>query len=271
MKQILKAIIIPALRKIGQTQNFSIDWKDVGDLDAASALLDTMRAARYLNPAVVDAPSQKKVLVVAPHPDDEIIGCGGALLEMIRKGCEVKVVYLTTDGSDIEKQEIQQVAEDVGFSTEFLDFPMRSISLKKQDLLPLQQVFEIFQPDILFLPFVLDDHPDHRDASYALLKICQDIEPLNAIEVWCYQVYTSLPLNAVLNIGGVMQEKIRILNLYQSRFKPRDWAHYVSGLNAWNTRFLMHPDKSDYAEVFFRSSLKTYLNLCFSYRNSVRS
>lgn len=89
------------------------------------------------------------------------------------------------------------------------------------------------------------------------------------IEIWAYQVYGCLPLNAAVNIGDVIEEKLDLLRLYKSRFKTRDWAHYTRGLNAFNIRFLPMPTDKDYAETFLKVPLKKYLKLCDTYFESL--
>ena len=43
-----------------------------------------------------DLPSNKKIIIVAPHPDDEVIGLGGTLLRLLREKCTVEIIYMTT-------------------------------------------------------------------------------------------------------------------------------------------------------------------------------
>ncbi|MCB1652292.1 MAG: PIG-L family deacetylase [Alphaproteobacteria bacterium] len=271
LKTSLNHTLTPLIRRLGQMNLLSINWQDVGDLEAASRLLNTMQASHVLQPREEQVPENQKVIVLAPHPDDEIIGCGGAVLQMINAGCSVHVIYFTSDASDIESEEINAVADKMGFTYACLGFPMRGLSvLRAEDLQELARQIRDFQPQAIFLPFVLDDHPDHRDVSFALIEIAESLKAYEETPVWTYQVYSALPLNAVVSIGDVMPRKLESLRLYQSRFKPRDWAHYISGLNAYNTRFLYHPGALDYAELYFKTYLKSYLTLCKSYHESLK-
>ena len=43
-----------------------------------------------------DLPSNKKIIIVAPHPDDEVIGLGGTLLKLIKEKCNVEIIYVTS-------------------------------------------------------------------------------------------------------------------------------------------------------------------------------
>ena len=59
-----------------------------------------------------DLPSNKKIIIVAPHPDDEVIGLGGTLLRLLEEGCTVEIIYMTSgklSEKKIREQELQKV------------------------------------------------------------------------------------------------------------------------------------------------------------------
>ena len=98
------------------------DWTRLTDLDAAADVLATMRFSRNLVPQQVAAPAGKRVLVLAPHPDDEMIGPGGTVILALDAGCAVRVLNLTSGGADAARREGEapRVAERVGFAAEFV-------------------------------------------------------------------------------------------------------------------------------------------------------
>ena len=126
-----------------------------------------------------------KVLVLAVHPDDETLGCGGTLLKHKAVGEEIYwliVTAMTTDNgyktSQINKryQEIETIAAMYDFSgVDQLGFPTR-----KLDKIPFQHLVERIsatlqkiKPNIVYLPFKGDVHSDHRiafEAAYSSLK-----------------------------------------------------------------------------------------------------
>ena len=83
-------------------------------------------------------------------------------------------------------------------------------------------------------------------------------------EVWAFQVYSTVLPNIVVDITDVIDEKIRLINYWESIKKSRDWGHYAKGLNAFNSRFLK-TNQPRYAESFFVVPAKEYIELCSIY------
>jgi len=126
-----------------------------------------------------------KTLVIAPHPDDEILGCGGTLLRRAAEGVELGWLIVTEistqhgwPGDKVEQREreISQVAAALGCRQVFnLKFPaMRLDALPMSDLVEkFSDVFRKFQPEEVLLPHRGDIHSDHRvvfDAAAACTK-----------------------------------------------------------------------------------------------------
>ena len=117
-----------------------------------------------------------KILVIAPHPDDELLGCGGTLLRRKSEGAILGWVIMTkisevtgwSKNSVQEREnEIEQVQKglgvqpehlfQLGFPTTKLDtFPIEELIAKVSEL------FHIFQPEEIFIPHRGDVHSDHR-------------------------------------------------------------------------------------------------------------
>jgi len=124
------------------------------------------------------------VLVIAPHPDDEVLGCGGTIARMSREGDEVHVLIVTRaytpDWSkefiENRKKEIRQAHKLLGVRrTHYLDYPT-----VKLDQIPRKELNEKItfvvkevKPDIVFMPHKGDIHYDHRivfEASLVALR-----------------------------------------------------------------------------------------------------
>ncbi len=272
IKKFVKNQIIKVCKCLGETSPLLLDFSTIEDGKNASYLLDSMRTARFLEPKELQAPENKKVLIIAPHPDDEVIGMGGVLSQMVKNGCDVNVIYLTFGADESAKEEALKSADFLGYNcTHFFDFLPRNIVFDNKVLLAFSNVISQTRPEIIFIPFMLDDHDDHRRASELLLKIYEEGMLLETqdIQIWAYQVYTALPLNVAINITAVIDKKIEAINCYSSRFSQRNWAHFAKGLNAFNVRYLSGNTKKDYAELFLQVSLPNYLKMCSTYfRNS---
>jgi len=271
-KSAVKNSLIKLCKRLGETSPILLDFSSLGDGKAASLLLDTMRTARYLEPKTVTAPKGKKVLVIAPHPDDEVIGMGGVMAQMLANECDIEVISLTFGEDQAAVEEAKKAAEFMGYRfSHFFGFSTKNITLDSETLNKFAELAMQANPDVLFIPFMLDDHDDHRRSSEMLLAAHEKgmLSGMEKTEVWAYQVYTTLPLNAVVNITDVMDKKLEAIEQYQSRFTQRHWSHFAKGLSAFNVRFLNGNKKQDYAEVFLKISLSNYLKICSTYfRNS---
>ena len=113
------------------------------------------------------------------------------------------------------------------------------------------------------LPFLLDDHIDHRRASALLLAVAEQIHPRT--EIWAYQVYSQLPGNVVVDITEMANAKAEIVEMFKSQTNKRDWAHYILGMNAFTSRLLNTSIHKPYAEAFFVLPLNEYKDLCEMY------
>lgn len=269
MKRFLKNILIKLCVRLGENSPLMIDWSGISDMKQASALLDTMRLSKVLMPKVVDVPTNKKIVIFAPHPDDEVIGMGGTLIKMIKNGCDVHVIFFTLKDNDEIYNESLKSSKNLGFTAHHLGFERRNMLPDSKSVDELKQLLSDIKPDHLFLTFMLDDHEDHRQCSDILYSIKPFMDG-NGLwpEIWAYQVYTALALNTVIDITGVIEEKKNAIRVYQSCFKSRDWAHFAAGLNAFNVRFLPGCNKEGYAEVFYKTSFENYIHMFETYSTS---
>jgi N-acetylglucosamine malate deacetylase 1 len=246
------------------------DWVGLSDLPACADVLSTMRFTRNLKPLIMEAPARKRLLILAPHPDDEMIGPGGTVIEAVRKGCDVKTLYLSSGSANRaqaseREAEARRVADRVGFDTEFMTLTPLEFDVGSKTTSRLAQRITAFAPDILLITFLLDDHDDHRRASEMLFRAFENGEVAGDIEVWAYQVYTSLIPNVVIDITDTSERKAEAIGLFTSQNKSRDWAHFALGLNAYNSRLLAGFSTPRYVEAFFVLPLKDYADLCRVY------
>ncbi len=122
----------------------------------------------------------KRLLVVAPHPDDETFGCGGTILRAMREGSEVHWLIVTTMRGVNEYSEqqvadrealIEAVAEAYGFSgVHQLGFPTAKLDVLGLKLLvdAIGRVIAEVRPRQVFAPFRHDIHSDHRQVFEAV-------------------------------------------------------------------------------------------------------
>jgi len=231
--------------------------------------MGTLRHAQILRPIVSSPPTDARIGVIAPHPDDEVMGPGGTLAMALETGCSATVIFLTIGNSSVAgtdpASESAQNADEWGYDTKFLDLPLRSIPIDMNSMTALASELNDIRPDYLWMPFLLDDHEDHRRASELLAATYRTGLLEYSPKIWAYQVYTCLPANIIVDITSVSDKKRKAIDRYISQKPVRDWAHYILGLNAYNTRFLEGNAEERYAEIFFELPIDDYIDLCDVY------
>ncbi len=227
-----------------------------------------MRVTKIFNQSALEwQPSNERVVVLAPHMDDEVIGCGGTLARHVACGADVTVIFLT-DGrlggiATTRQQEAKLALGEIGIRRiQFLDAQDGSLASTPGVAQALRAALAEARPDIVYLPFFLEEHPDHRAAS-ALLS---EAVARTALDFRChgYEVWTPLVPNCFVRIDATVDAKRRALAHYQSQLAEADYLHTSLGLNAYRSSALLD-DACRYAEAFCAVSLQQYLELYRSY------
>jgi LmbE family N-acetylglucosaminyl deacetylase len=190
-----------------------------------------------------------RVLVLAPHPDDELIGCGGTLARLIAAGARVTVVH-ATDGSEaaslwhapervrreVRLEEAKRVGEAMGF--ERLIFWRESnaaFAERPERVSELTRLLEELEPALVFTPFVTDIHPDHRVLNRMLAQALAAAPAAGrAARVLNYQVWSLVPPNLYCEIGEVAARQEQVLLLYATAMKVDDYVHYCQDRNYYD-------------------------------------
>jgi LmbE family N-acetylglucosaminyl deacetylase/glycosyltransferase involved in cell wall biosynthesis len=212
----------------------------------------------------------ERLLVLAPHPDDEVIGCGGLIAQHLREQRSVRIV-IATDGAaagDAAARE-EESRRGIGIlgnaEVVFLGFPDRTLGDDAGELLRRQLLD--FKPDLVLVPSPLEIHPDHVALSRVFCEIVQRDETLFAelavTRVAFYEV--SAPLlrpNAIVDITDVAETKYAAIAEHASQLAVRDYISYARGLNAYRTMTL--PENVKAAEAYFVVELPSLRTTPFS-------
>ncbi len=215
-------------------------------------------------------PKASRIAVIAPHPDDEVIGPGGTLLRAIADGAAVTCVYVTdgdewAEGAAARHREALDVAARLGFRAMFLGEAASAIRCDEKAAKRLSNMIRGIAPDVLFVPFILDDNDDHRRVNELLFAaLRRDLLPVG-LELWAYSVYAPLPGNAAVDISDVAERKAAAIRLYATQAAKRDWAHFALGVNAVNSRLLPGRLGVRHVESFFVMPLRDYAEVCAAY------
>lgn len=162
------------------------------------------------------------ILVLAPHPDDESLGCGGTLCRHAAKGDRVVAVFLTSgelglkhlpreQAWAIREREANAAARILGLAAvEFLRQPDWSVGEHVAETArALRPLLEREVPRLIYLPHPNEWHPDHR-ASLPVLRAALRRRRIPAPELRGYEIWTPLAeYDHVEDITAVMPRKLR--------------------------------------------------------------
>ena len=177
-----------------------------------------------------------RILAIAPHPDDETLGCGGALFRHKAEGDDIYWLIITgisQEGGWKEKvvnkrdNEIDAVAEKYGFSDVFnLRLPTTKIdTLPVSDLIEeISNIYKKVEPDIIYMPFAYDVHTDHQIIAKALQSTLKWFRYPHIKKVYMYETPSETEFNFVekmafrpnvfVNISLYIDDKIETMKIY---------------------------------------------------------
>ena len=201
-----------------------------------------------------------RVLVIAPHPDDEVIGCGGAVCLHAKAGDRISAVFLTSGelglkhlpkekSWSIREREAKRAAKILGISKlYFLRQPDWTLGDHVQETTRcLVQVLEKEKPKSIYLPHPGDSHPDHQVAFGILRAASKDLPNINP-QLLGYEIWSPLASHDVVtDITRVMTKKLKALRAHASQLTDFDYVKGVIGLNQYRGEIA---GKCRFAEVF---------------------
>jgi LmbE family N-acetylglucosaminyl deacetylase len=191
---------------------------------------------------------KKKVLVVAAHPDDEVLGCGGTMARLASEGCEVHVAILG-------EGETSRFQDDVSENTERVE-KLNAASQKaaailkvekpltfglpdnKFDSVPLLEIIKIVEglvsslkPEVLFTHHSSDLNIDHQVTNRAVLTATRPIRGMPVKELYAFEVasstewnfqssHASFRANYFVDISKYMDRKLKAMAEYETEMRP---------------------------------------------------
>lgn len=204
----------------------------------------------------------KRVLVVAPHADDETLGAGGAIAKFVREGHDVTVALMTGVGPEphpfVSREAIDQVRAEfrdamqiLGVqNTLMLDLPTTMLDITPQHVInhAALEVLDRVRPDLIMLPFEHDLHRDHEILNYAFRVALRPHLPANRKRhaVLAYETATETHLqsphlrpsfepNLWIDISDHIDCKIEALSKFRSQIAPAPALRSLETLKALAT------------------------------------
>jgi len=215
----------------------------------------------------------ERLLVLAPHPDDEVIGCGGLVAQHLREKREVRVL-VATDGAQAGEARVREeesarglAALGEGAAVEFLRVPDRELEQFLGSSVPrMREVLDQYRPDLILAPSPIEIHPDHLALARIFCELVQRDEVLFAdlavTQVAFYEVGQPLRPNALVDITDVADAKYAAIAEHRSQLAVRDYVGYARGLNAYRAMTLSAETK--FAEAYHVIDLPSLRTTPFS-------
>jgi LmbE family N-acetylglucosaminyl deacetylase len=183
----------------------------------------------------------KKLLVVAPHPDDELLGCAGTIKRLTEKGAEVWVLILSRGKKGIYSEDrIRNVRKEaieahnlLGVKiTKFFDYSAPELDLVSVSTLSraISEVVQQFRPDAVFLPHRGDLHHDHKAVYNAGLVAVRPNGDYLIKKVFSYETLSETEWAApfsddafvpdfFVNISESVNAKMEAIKCYKSQLR----------------------------------------------------
>ncbi|MFV2118120.1 PIG-L deacetylase family protein [Streptomyces sp. Act-28] len=216
------------------------------------------------------------VLVVAPHPDDDVIGCGGSIAKHVRDGARVTVVIVIGR----ERSTLDDEVTDEAFAAETetaaktlgvhrcirFEEPSRDFALSRRVHLALVRVMREVRPQVVYLPHDNDDDVEHRmvhqlttEALWmAQSEFFQEAgeRPMPAPRlVLGYEVWAPMArFQYARDIDDQIETKVEAMRAYVSQLRHAAWDEGIRGLARYRGAV---SSGSGHAEVFQVLSLRT--------------
>lgn len=239
---------------------------------ARDAWLARFPEFRALAPRALDPSAwrEARVLVLAPHPDDELIGCGGTLCRLVRAGAKATILY-ATDGCRLESlrslpharrksirlEEAARVAAELGAERVLWRREDARLRCTGGTVARLARLLADLRPTHVFTPFLGDLHADHHALSRILggALARAGIEP----QVLQYEVWSLVPANLYCDITEQAEDLERLLLLYDRAMQADDFVHSCADRNL--ARALELTGRPAYVEAFLSTTGADYCRL----------
>ena len=209
------------------------------------------------------------VLVIAPHPDDEIISMGGTISRFINEGRKVHVLIVTKATEDLfSKSSIETTRNEAIKSSKYLGVEklhfLEGFPAAKLDTIPhfqlnekLLEIIQKIKPELLFIPHLHDIHKDHQLVhESALVASRPNSNKYQPIQVMSYETLSETEWslspfypNVFVDISDHLEKKINAMKIYKSQLKKSPNTRSIESIKSL-ARFRGGTINVRYAEAF---------------------
>lgn len=207
-----------------------------------------------------------KVLVIAPHPDDETLGCGGTILKHKANGDNVHWLIVTNyNKQNLAYNERQLEIEKVAKLYSFDSLIKLNIETTTIDQVSITRLIDLIkteinkiEPNIIYIPFLYDIHTDHQNVANAMLSFSKWFRYPFIKQINMYETISETNFNfknkqfnpnLFINISDYMEKKKEIAEIYSSEMKNHPFPRSIRALES-NAIMRGSASGYEYAEAF---------------------
>lgn len=172
--------------------------------------------------------TSKKILIIAPHADDEILGCGGTINKLKRLGNEIHLIICSKRGKDIHEYKDVWLQFDSYHDLPFLDECLNRKSLLKD----IEIIYNKIKPDAVYIPNKDDFNLDHKEVYKACEVVLRRYQEHQPEKILMYEVPSSTTQsfdnNFKCNYYETLEEgdlEFKINNFLKYKNEIRDWPN----------------------------------------------
>jgi LmbE family N-acetylglucosaminyl deacetylase/glycosyltransferase involved in cell wall biosynthesis len=215
----------------------------------------------------------ERLLVLAPHPDDEVIGCGGLIALHALEKRSIRVVVLSDGAEGSADRQTREEETRTGLrilgapEPRFVGLPDRQLASHSAELgaLMREEILGV-RPDLIACPAPTEVHPDHAAVARALVELLHNdfslVGETAVARIAFYEVSQPFRPNTLLDITRVADAKFRAVRAHASQLGVRDYDAYARGLNRYRSMTL--PAEARYAEAYWVAPLASLHTISWS-------
>ncbi len=195
------------------------------------------------------------ILVIAPHPDDEVLGCGGTIRRFANEGHAVHVAIVTRGWAPLfPDEQVAQVRAEAEAASKvlgvsglhFMDLPVTKLAHMPEHELngTVSHIIDQTQPNWVFLPYRSDLHEDHKqifDAAQVALRPLPN--RMNVERILCYETLSETHWHApqaepsftpqtYIDITSTLKTKLEAMQAYKSQLREAPNARSIESIKA---------------------------------------
>ncbi len=205
----------------------------------------------------------KKVLVVAAHPDDEVLGCGGVIAKLVKEGAKVYTIIMgegitsrfSSRETGLKSSSLKKLKASIGKASKILGitknfsfgFPdNRFDSVQLLDIVKaVESVKKDIKPAVVYTHHWNDLNVDHRIVYEAVITAARPLKGETVKEIYSFEIPSSTEWNypsrfnpnVFVDISSVIGCKVAALKCYKTELKPfphpRSPESVMSGAKRW--------------------------------------